>query len=217
MTFITGDRPPLTEEEKAQIRRAPAGPRDRAPRSRRRDRPPGAATPSLDRLQLQRLQEAQADSEGPDTAPAHAPHSRHHRVIAASIAWCSASPSASVDASDGETVGVDRPRHPRADRRRARRRRGARRERLADKVIAYRDFPDDAGKMNRSLKDVGGELLAVPQFTLVADTNSGTRPSFSAAARRRMASGCSTASSRSRAERLAPRPGASAPTCRSAS
>jgi len=55
-------------------------------------------------------------------------------------------------------------------------------DRLAEKIIAYRIFPDEAGKMNRSLKDVGGELLVVPQFTLVADTNSGTRPSFSSGA-----------------------------------
>ena len=55
-------------------------------------------------------------------------------------------------------------------------------DRLADKIIAFRIFPDDAGKMNRSLKDIGGELLAVPQFTLVADTKSGTRPSFSSGA-----------------------------------
>jgi len=55
-------------------------------------------------------------------------------------------------------------------------------DRLAEKILAYRIFPDDAGKMNRSLKDIGGELLVVPQFTLVADTNSGTRPSFSSGA-----------------------------------
>ena len=54
--------------------------------------------------------------------------------------------------------------------------------RLAQKVLAYRIFADAAGKMNLSLQDVAGELLAVPQFTLVADTNSGTRPSFSAGA-----------------------------------
>jgi D-tyrosyl-tRNA(Tyr) deacylase len=54
--------------------------------------------------------------------------------------------------------------------------------RLAQKVLAYRIFPDAAGKMNLSLQEVKGELLAVPQFTLVADTNSGTRPSFSSGA-----------------------------------
>lgn len=54
--------------------------------------------------------------------------------------------------------------------------------RLAQKIISFRMFEDDAGKMNRSLADIGGELLAVPQFTLAADTNSGTRASFSAAA-----------------------------------
>ena len=55
-------------------------------------------------------------------------------------------------------------------------------QRLAERVASYRIFPDAAGKMNLSLKDVGGGLLAVPQFTLVADTKSGTRPSFSAGA-----------------------------------
>lgn len=55
-------------------------------------------------------------------------------------------------------------------------------EALAAKVLGYRVFADDAGRMNRSLSDVGGGLLAVSQFTLAADTNSGTRPSFSPAA-----------------------------------
>jgi D-tyrosyl-tRNA(Tyr) deacylase len=55
-------------------------------------------------------------------------------------------------------------------------------QRLAEKVLGYRIFPDAAGKMNLSLRDTGGALLAVPQFTLVADTNSGTRPSFSTGA-----------------------------------
>ncbi|HWA36460.1 MAG TPA: D-aminoacyl-tRNA deacylase [Burkholderiales bacterium] len=55
-------------------------------------------------------------------------------------------------------------------------------QRLAERVAGYRIFSDAAGKMNLSLKDVGGGLLAVPQFTLVADTNSGTRPSFSTGA-----------------------------------
>jgi D-aminoacyl-tRNA deacylase len=54
--------------------------------------------------------------------------------------------------------------------------------RLAERVAGYRIFPDAAGKMNLSLVDTKGELLAVPQFTLVADTNSGTRPSFSSGA-----------------------------------
>jgi D-aminoacyl-tRNA deacylase len=54
--------------------------------------------------------------------------------------------------------------------------------RLAQKVLSYRIFPDAAGKMNLSLQETGGELLAVPQFTLVADTRSGTRPSFSTGA-----------------------------------
>ena len=55
-------------------------------------------------------------------------------------------------------------------------------DRLVEKIVAYRIFPDELGKMNRSLRDIGGELLAVPQFTLVADTKSGTRPSFSSGA-----------------------------------
>jgi D-tyrosyl-tRNA(Tyr) deacylase len=55
-------------------------------------------------------------------------------------------------------------------------------QRLADKLLAFRIFPDAAGKMNLSIVDVQGELLCVPQFTLVADTNSGTRPSFSSGA-----------------------------------
>jgi D-tyrosyl-tRNA(Tyr) deacylase len=54
--------------------------------------------------------------------------------------------------------------------------------RLAERVAGYRIFADAAGKMNLSLADTKGQLLAVPQFTLVADTNSGTRPSFSSGA-----------------------------------
>jgi D-tyrosyl-tRNA(Tyr) deacylase len=54
--------------------------------------------------------------------------------------------------------------------------------RLVERVLGYRVFPDAEGKMNRSLLDIGGGLLAVPQFTLAADTRSGTRPGFSTAA-----------------------------------
>ena len=54
--------------------------------------------------------------------------------------------------------------------------------RLAERLLGYRVFPDAEGRMNRSLRDVGGALLLVPQFTLAADTRKGTRPSFSSAA-----------------------------------
>jgi D-tyrosyl-tRNA(Tyr) deacylase len=55
-------------------------------------------------------------------------------------------------------------------------------ERLAERLINYRVFADDAGKMNCSLADTGGAILLVPQFTLAADTSSGNRPGFSTAA-----------------------------------
>ena len=54
--------------------------------------------------------------------------------------------------------------------------------RLAERVLGYRIFPDAGGKMNLALLDIRGELLAVPQFTLAADTKTGTRPGFSSAA-----------------------------------
>lgn len=55
-------------------------------------------------------------------------------------------------------------------------------EKLVHRVLGFRVFEDVAGKMNLSLRDVQGELLIVPQFTLAANTNSGMRPSFSTAA-----------------------------------
>ncbi|EED35082.1 D-tyrosyl-tRNA(Tyr) deacylase [Luminiphilus syltensis NOR5-1B] len=54
--------------------------------------------------------------------------------------------------------------------------------RMAQRLLTYRVFSDTEGRMNRSLTDVGGDLLLVSQFTLAADTRKGTRPSFSSAA-----------------------------------
>jgi len=76
-------------------------------------------------------------------------------------------------------------------------------ERLAERILGYRVFPDEQGRMNQSLLDIGGELLLVPQFTLAADTKKGKR------------------SSRTWSRRAAPGsvkwgPGASVRTCRSA-
>jgi D-tyrosyl-tRNA(Tyr) deacylase len=55
-------------------------------------------------------------------------------------------------------------------------------DRLLERLLSYRIFPDAAGKMNLSLRETGGGLLLVPQFTLAADTHKGTRAGFSAAA-----------------------------------
>lgn len=55
-------------------------------------------------------------------------------------------------------------------------------DRIIERLLGYRIFPDRDGKMNLSLQDIRGELLLVPQFTLVADTEKGMRPSFTPAA-----------------------------------
>jgi D-aminoacyl-tRNA deacylase len=55
-------------------------------------------------------------------------------------------------------------------------------DRLLERVLTYRIFPDEQGKMNLSLRDIRGELLLVSQFTLAADTHKGTRAGFSTAA-----------------------------------
>jgi D-tyrosyl-tRNA(Tyr) deacylase len=55
-------------------------------------------------------------------------------------------------------------------------------DRLADRILGYRVFADETGRMNRCLKETGGGLLLVSQFTLAADTRKGTRASFSTAA-----------------------------------
>ena len=55
-------------------------------------------------------------------------------------------------------------------------------ERLVERLVGYRVFEDQTGRMNRSLADVGGAMLLVPQFTLPADTRKGARPSFTPAA-----------------------------------
>lgn len=54
--------------------------------------------------------------------------------------------------------------------------------RMAERLLGYRVFPDEAGRMNRSVREIGGALLLVPQFTLAADTAKGMRPGFGAAA-----------------------------------
>ena len=55
-------------------------------------------------------------------------------------------------------------------------------DRLLERLLGYRVFPDENDKMNLSLRDIEGGLLLVPQFTLPADTRKGTRPSFTTAA-----------------------------------
>jgi len=59
----------------------------------------------------------------------------------------------------------------------------AKAKRLAERVAGYRMFNDENGKMNLNVKQAGGDILVVSQFTLAADTNSGMRPSFTSAAK----------------------------------
>ena len=88
-------------------------------------------------------------------------------------------------------------------------------ERLVAKLLALRVFADAAGKMNLDLRQVGGGLLLVPQFTLAADTSRGNRPGFRVQRRRSSAAGSSTRCWPARAGSM-PRwpPACSAPTCR---
>jgi D-aminoacyl-tRNA deacylase len=55
-------------------------------------------------------------------------------------------------------------------------------DRLLERILGYRIFPDRAGRMNLSVRETGGGILLVPQFTLAADTRKGMRPSFDTAA-----------------------------------
>ena len=55
-------------------------------------------------------------------------------------------------------------------------------EQMLERILAYRIFADDAGKMNKNISEVNGGILLVPQFTLAADTKKGLRPNFSSAA-----------------------------------
>ncbi|MDG2315516.1 MAG: D-aminoacyl-tRNA deacylase [Gammaproteobacteria bacterium] len=60
--------------------------------------------------------------------------------------------------------------------------------RLLDRLLTYRVFPDNQDRMNLNIQEAGGSMILVPQFTLVADTNKGTRPGFSRAASPKLSS-----------------------------
>jgi len=89
----------------------------------------------------------------------------------------------------GETVGAIGPGllvlvavQPEDDRARA--------QRLLERLLNYRVFADATGRMNLSVRDIGGGLLLVPQFTLAADTKKGNRPSFTGAAPPALGAAC---------------------------
>lgn len=87
-------------------------------------------------------------------------------------------------------------------------------DKLLHKVMGYRIFPDQHGRMNLSLADTGGELLIVSQFTLVADTRKGMRPAFPRVRLPKKGSGCTTTSGNRRPCACpASPPGVSAPIC----
>lgn len=77
-------------------------------------------------------------------------------------------------------------------------------ERLLERILRYRVFPDAEGRMNRSLREIQGGLLLVPQFTLAADTSKGLRPSFTPAAAPIAAEGLFNALTALAQERYAP-------------
>lgn len=85
--------------------------------------------------------------------------------------------TASIDSGLLALIGVEKPDCERTA------------DQLADRLLEYRLFPDQHGKMNLDVRRYGGQVLLVPQFTLVADTSKGRRPGFSAAAPPDQASG----------------------------
>src|SRR6185503_20799789 len=115
-------------------------------------------------------EEAQAPPEGHHRAPARPADPRHHRVIALiqrvreARVQVDGLTTGAIHRGIVALVGVER-----GDEE-------AQAVRLVERVIGYRIFADAQGKMNRSLAEVGGGLLLVPQFTLAADTTSGARP-----------------------------------------
>ncbi len=91
------------------------------------------------------------------------------RVLSASVS-VDGQPIAEIGAGLMVLVGVEKSDTPQSA------------QRLVERLLGYRVFCDDEDKMNLSVLDVAGEVLLVPQFTLVADTKKGMRPSFSSAA-----------------------------------